>query len=81
MPETFLMKLKDDSSEKDLQRVMAFLQRRKAKIVMAVSKSFIVLTDQQLAEVAKTIPAVERVGGVTVKRRKVKVLRRPAKGQ
>jgi predicted NUDIX family NTP pyrophosphohydrolase len=81
MAETFFIKLKEGTSRNDLQRVAAFLQRKNVTIVMNVSNCFIVAADQQLAELIRTLPVVERVGGVTVKRRKVKILRRPVKNQ
>jgi len=77
MQETYLIKLRDNSIYEDFAMVASFLKRNKAQIIMASSQRFwiVAILNQRLAEVVKRLPSIEIVGGVTFRKREVRVIR------
>ncbi len=77
MQGTYLIKLRDDSNEADFMRVTGFLQSNKAQIIMASRHGnwFIVVANQQSADVIKKMHIVKCVGGVTFRKREVRIIR------
>ena len=75
MQETFLVKFKDDATEKTIMRVVNFLKDNRAEIVMVLRNCLIASFDQQLADVIRQFSYIERVGGVTFTKRDPKIIR------
>jgi len=75
--EIYLVKLKADSSQEDFMRVVSFLKGNNAQIITASMQRFWILgtLNQSLAEVVRKMAVVEMIGGVTFRKREIKVIR------
>ncbi|NWF55887.1 MAG: hypothetical protein HXY45_13945 [Syntrophaceae bacterium] len=78
MPEPYFLKLRSDSSKEDFARISSFLLMEKGKILLASPEKHWVLAvlEKKTAESLKGMRKVELVGGVTLRRREIKVIRR-----
>lgn len=77
MQETYLVKLKDDSTEKDFMMTTFFLKQGMSQIIMAsVQKRWLIVAlNRQIADSIKRLPFVKGVSGVTFRKRDIKVIR------
>lgn len=77
MQETYLIKLRDNFSKEDLRKVVSFLKKCMSQIIMfSLQDGWIVAAmDQEFAETIKKSSAIALVGGVTFRKRLVRVIR------
>jgi hypothetical protein len=79
MPEPYFLKLRNDCSEEDFSRISSFLKMKKEKVLLAspAKNWFLAVLEKKTAEELKKMRKVELVGGITLRRREIKVIRRP----
>jgi len=79
MPEPYFLKLRNDSSDEDFSRISSFLKMKKEKVLLASPEKnwFLAVLEKKTAEELKRMRKVELVGGVTLRRREIKIIRRP----
>ena len=79
MQQTYLIKLRNDSTKEDFARVSELLKNQGVKALIASIQGFwfIAPLNQNLASEIKKMRKVELVGGVTLKKREIKKIRTP----
>jgi hypothetical protein len=71
------IKLREGSTKEDFSRVAVFLETQGGQIVLASTQRcwFIATLNQNLADDLKKMRKVEMVGGVTLRKREIKIIR------
>jgi len=77
MQTTYLIKLRNNASKEDFKDVTSVLKKNMAQIIFASPEKYWIIAnlDQKLADMIRKKPIVEGIGGLSFKKRDVKVIR------